>query len=203
MNWRRFIRSPRRHALTMKATHSLNRALPFRRDASRYASPAHLYCAFGMAFLRGCYHQILGPRGHLPKFANGLCSHSDVWVHLHPHLIWKATKSYVERGNAFGLISHKGFLTARYRQLTAGNTLQPLYAAGDGPKTYSIRPALPFALATHGGSIHWGHPRRTDTLATLNHFVRSSTKRSCSIKPPQITMALKCAFPAATPKRGP
>jgi hypothetical protein len=144
MNWRRFIRSPRRHVLTMKATHSLNRALLFRRDASRYASPAHLYCASGMAFLRGCYHQILGPRRHLPKFANGLCSHSDVWVHLHPHLIWQATKSYVERGNAFGLISHKGFLTARYRQLTAGTpyNLSTLPATGRRP----IRSGRPYCL---------------------------------------------------------
>jgi hypothetical protein len=116
----------------------------FRRDASRYASPAHLYCASGMAFLRGCYHQILGPRRHLPKFANGLCSHSDVWVHLHPHLIWQATKSYVERGNAFGLISHKGFLIARYRQLTAGTpyNLSTLPATGRRP----IRSGRPYCL---------------------------------------------------------
>jgi hypothetical protein len=30
--------------------------------------------------------------------------HSDIWVHVDPHLIWQATKSYVERGNAFALI---------------------------------------------------------------------------------------------------
>jgi hypothetical protein len=59
----------------------------------------------------GYYHQILGPRRHLPKFANGHCGHSDVWVRLHPHLTWQATKSYVERGNAFGFTSHKGSLT--------------------------------------------------------------------------------------------
>jgi hypothetical protein len=57
-----------------------------------------------MAFLRCCYRQILGPRRHLAKLANGLCRHSDIWVHLDPHLIWQATKSYVERGNAFALI---------------------------------------------------------------------------------------------------
>jgi hypothetical protein len=45
-------------------------ALRFRRGASRCASLADLYCAFGMAFLRCCYHQILGPRRHLPKFSN-------------------------------------------------------------------------------------------------------------------------------------
>src|SRR5437016_1413903 len=67
--------------------------------------------SFGMAFLRCCYHQILGPRRHLPKFANGLCRYSDVWVHFDPHLIWQATKSYVERGNAFGLISHIRYLS--------------------------------------------------------------------------------------------
>jgi hypothetical protein len=33
-----------------------------------------------MVFLRGCYHQILGPRRHLPKY--GRCRHSDVWVRL-------------------------------------------------------------------------------------------------------------------------
>jgi len=54
-----------------------------------------------MAFLRRCYHQILGPGRNLSKLANGLCRHSDVWVHLDPHLHWQATKSYVERGNAF------------------------------------------------------------------------------------------------------
>jgi len=60
-----------------------------------------------MAFLRGDYHQSLGPRRHLAKFANGLCRHSNVWVDLDPHLNWQATKSDVKRGNAFGLISHK------------------------------------------------------------------------------------------------
>ena len=174
MNWRRFIRSHRRHVLTMKATRSLNRALLFRRDAGRYASPAHLYCAFGMALLRGCYHQILGPRRHLPKFANGLCSHSDVWVHLHPHLIWEATKSYVKRSNAFGLISHKGFLTARYRQLTAGNTLQPLYAAGDGPKTYSMAGLTVCScnarrVHTLGPSASNGHARDAQSLCAKQH----------------------------------
>jgi hypothetical protein len=83
-----------------------------------------------MAFLRGCYRQILGPRLHLPKFANGLCRHSDVWVRLDPHLIWQATESYLERSNAFGLVLHKDFLPVGYRLLTAGNSLQPLYIAG-------------------------------------------------------------------------
>jgi hypothetical protein len=36
-----------------------NPALRFRRGACRYASLADLYCAFGMTFLRSCYHQIL------------------------------------------------------------------------------------------------------------------------------------------------
>ena len=49
-----------------------------------------------------------GPCRHLPKFTNGRRGHSDVWVRLDPHLTWQATKSYVERGNALGLILHKG-----------------------------------------------------------------------------------------------
>ena len=79
-------------------------ALLFRRGASRYASLADLYCAFGMAFLRCCYHQILGPRGHLPKFSNCLCRHHGACVRLNPHLGWQAAKSYVERIDAFALI---------------------------------------------------------------------------------------------------
>jgi len=63
--------------------------------------------------LRCCYHQILGPRRHLPKFAHGCYRHSDIWVRLDPHLTWQATKSYVERGNAFGLILHQSSLTIR------------------------------------------------------------------------------------------
>jgi hypothetical protein len=45
-------------------------ALRFRRGASRCASLADLHCAFGMEFLRCCYHQVLGPRRHLPKVSN-------------------------------------------------------------------------------------------------------------------------------------
>jgi hypothetical protein len=62
-----------------------------------------------------CYHQILGPCRHFPKLANGCYRHSDVSVRLDPHLTWQATKSYVERGNAFGLILHQGSLTIRFR----------------------------------------------------------------------------------------
>jgi hypothetical protein len=52
------------------------------------------------------------PRG--ARFANGRCRHSDVWVRLDPHFTRQATKSYVERGDAFGLISHEGLsLTIR------------------------------------------------------------------------------------------
>jgi hypothetical protein len=31
----------------------------------------------------------------------------DAWVHLNPHLIWQATKSYLERGDAFWLVTHE------------------------------------------------------------------------------------------------
>jgi hypothetical protein len=48
-----------------------------------------------------------GPRRHLAKFADGLWRRLDAWVHLDPHLIWQATESYVERGDAFGLVAHE------------------------------------------------------------------------------------------------
>src|SRR3989442_1412873 len=81
-----------------------HRALRFRRGACRYASLADLYCTFGMTFLRGCYHQILGPRRHPPKFSNSLCRHAGAYVRLNLHLGWQAPESYVERSNAFALI---------------------------------------------------------------------------------------------------
>src|SRR3989442_6053674 len=81
-----------------------HRALRFRRGACRSASLADLYCAFAMTFLRGCYHQILGPRRHLPKFSNSLCRHAGACVRLNLHLGWQAAESYVERSNAFALI---------------------------------------------------------------------------------------------------
>src|SRR5258705_10334605 len=77
-----------------------------------------------MMILRCCYHQILGPGRHLPKFANGCYRHSDIWVRLDRHLTWQATKSYVERGNAFGLILHQGSLTTR-----SGSFCPPALAA--------------------------------------------------------------------------
>jgi hypothetical protein len=82
------------------------RTLRFRRGAGSYASPAYLHCAFGMMLLRRCYYQVLRPRLRFPKFADRLRRHSDVWVYHDPHLIWQSTKSYVEGGNAFGLVPH-------------------------------------------------------------------------------------------------
>src|SRR5215813_5240667 len=95
------------------------RALRFRRGACRYASLADLYCAFGMTLLRGCYHQILGPRRHLPKLSNGLCRHAGAYVRLNVHLGWQAAESYVERSNAFALIP--------------GHTLVPDCSAAEQP----------------------------------------------------------------------
>src|SRR5262245_54111003 len=86
------------------------RALRFRRGACRYASLADLYCAFGTTFLRGCYHQILRPCRHLPKFANGLCRHAGAYVRLNLHLSGQAAESYVERSNAFALVPGHGVL---------------------------------------------------------------------------------------------
>src|SRR5919204_1851596 len=82
--------------------------LCFRRGARRHASLGHSYYAFVTAFLRRCYGQIFGPRRHLPKFANGVCRYSEIFVCLNSHLIWQAAKSDLERGSAFGLVSHKG-----------------------------------------------------------------------------------------------
>jgi hypothetical protein len=56
-----------------------------------------------MTFLRGCYHQILGPRRHPPKFSNGLCRYAGAYVRLNLHLGWQAAESYVERSNIFAL----------------------------------------------------------------------------------------------------
>ena len=90
-----------------------------------------------MMILRCCYHQILGPGRHLPKFANGCYRHSDIWVRLDPHLTWQATKSYVERGDAFGLILHQGSLTARSgsfvqsRVMNCGGSFDHLVGAGE------------------------------------------------------------------------
>ena len=37
-----------------------------------------------------------------------------LWICLHPHPIWQATESYLEGGNAFGLVLHLGILTHRH-----------------------------------------------------------------------------------------
>jgi hypothetical protein len=66
-------------------------------------------------FLEGAPAGLLRPSFratlYLPKLANGLCRDRDVWVRLHSHLIWQATESYVEGGNAFRLVFHLSFLT--------------------------------------------------------------------------------------------
>jgi hypothetical protein len=64
-----------------------------------------------VVFLWGCYRQILGPRRDFSEFADRLGGYSDISVRLDPHLIWQATKSYVKRGNAFGLYRIRASLT--------------------------------------------------------------------------------------------
>jgi len=83
---------------------------PYRFGEARAATLADLYCTFGMTFLLCCYHQILGPRRHLPKLSNSLCSHAGAYVRLNPHLGWQSAESYVERINAFALIPRHGDL---------------------------------------------------------------------------------------------
>ena len=95
---------PRRRLQAPGSVCLSRRTLRFRRGASRYASLADLYCAFRMAFMRGCYHQTLRPRRHLPKFSNSLCRHAGACVRLNLHLGWQAAESYVERSNAFALV---------------------------------------------------------------------------------------------------
>jgi hypothetical protein len=67
-----------------------------------------------MAFLRGCYRQILRPRGHFAKFANGFCRHAEALIYLNAHRSRQASKSYLERSNASGPISHVGFRSIGY-----------------------------------------------------------------------------------------
>jgi len=86
--------------------------LCFRRGSRRQVSLAHLYCAFGTPFIGRCYGQIFGPRRQLPKFSNGVCRYSEIFVCLNSHLIWQSAKSDLQCGSAFGLISHKGLRTA-------------------------------------------------------------------------------------------
>jgi hypothetical protein len=81
-----------------------------------------------MAFLWGCYHQILGPRRHLPKFSNSLCRHAGACVRLNAHLGWQAAESYVERSNAFALIpGHRvsliGWLLLAVSRMTSGRAV--------------------------------------------------------------------------------
>jgi ABC transporter substrate binding protein len=83
--------------------------LRFRREAFRSAGLANPYCAFRTAFLRRGYHQILWPHRYFAKLADVFCRHADVSIHLNPHGSRQATKSYLERGNASGPISHVVF----------------------------------------------------------------------------------------------
>ena len=133
--------------------------LRFRWHTSLHTDLADFYCAFGTVFLRSCYHQILGPRRHFPKFTNCRCRHSDVFFRLNPHCTWQATKSYVERGNASGLKLHKGSLRHyssgfwnRARDFFTSNrqgSLAQVQPAEEGPRRATTRPpgpALPAGL---------------------------------------------------------
>jgi hypothetical protein len=54
------------------------------------------------------HHQILGPRRHLPQFADCFRGHSDIRVCIDAHLSWQATNGDLQRWDAFGFESHKG-----------------------------------------------------------------------------------------------
>ena len=99
-----------RRQFTPTALAQLITDLSLRRRACRHADLAYSHHAFGIVFLwrRDC--QIFGPTRHLAKLADGLCPYFDAGLHFDTHLSGQATESYVERGNAFGLVSHEGSL---------------------------------------------------------------------------------------------
>jgi hypothetical protein len=67
--------------------------------------------------MRRRYRQILWPRRGMPKFANRLCRHLNVRVHLDAHTIGQTTESDFERGSTLWSIPH-GFLplTPKHRE---------------------------------------------------------------------------------------
>src|SRR5262245_29816113 len=97
--------------------------LRFRHSASRYVRLAHLYSAVGVALLRSCYGQILGPRRQFPQLADRLWRGPNVCLQLHSHLIWQATECDVERRDAFGLVPHEYslLLTAKCEEPTTSS----------------------------------------------------------------------------------
>jgi hypothetical protein len=108
LNCLAMTRIPGLPGVARRAAISQRPCLSLRRDARRHASLAHLYCTFGTAFIWRRYDQILGPRSHVPKFANSVCRNSEILVCLDPHLIRQAAESDMECGSAFRLVSHKG-----------------------------------------------------------------------------------------------
>jgi hypothetical protein len=71
-----------------------------------------------LSLSRSCGVVIAKLSGHAASFRSSPTVFGDGWMPLNSHLIWQATNSYVECGDAFGLIPHEGFLLIRYRLLT-------------------------------------------------------------------------------------
>jgi hypothetical protein len=96
-------------------------ALRFWRGASRCASLADLYCAFGMAFLRCCYP-----------------ASTRILAGKPPRAMWSAA--------TLGFISHESFHSL------PPDSLQPLYATRDGPKTFQLDVGVS-RRAAHNGKV--------------------------------------------------
>ena len=69
---------------------------------------AYPYRALGIPFLRRRDCQVVRPNRHLAKVADGPCRYFDARLHFDTHPIWQATKSKLERSDAFGFVSHEG-----------------------------------------------------------------------------------------------
>jgi hypothetical protein len=68
-----------------------------------------------MALPRDCYHHIFRPGREIPKFANSLHGHINVWSYFDLHLIWQTANGNVERGNALWPVTHKDLLAVGFR----------------------------------------------------------------------------------------
>jgi hypothetical protein len=87
--------------------------LRFWGDAGRVCGFADPDRAFRIAFLRRRDHQILRPRRYFAKLANCFCRYADVSIRLDMHCGGQSANRYLQRGDAFGLVFHVGFLTRR------------------------------------------------------------------------------------------
>src|SRR4029077_6824864 len=89
------------------------RILRFWGDAGRVCGFADPDRAFRIAFLRRRDYQILRPRRYFAKLANCFCRYAHVSIRLDMHCSGQSANRHLQRGHAFGLVFHVGFLTRR------------------------------------------------------------------------------------------